>query len=469
MLIDKMLESTLVEIGDETFPIESRFGVELPITVSGGSELAVFVGPSNRKITMPIDVAADIKNTAIHALENFAGYLTAIDRQSLELLVSENFYSDILTKPDRALQRARQFISAGVPPIFEKQFEGIDGVGRSYPILDEIILKGAGTYYKRISSIAGVKRLKNKAWAKNRMTDRRMYQPHCYASDVVLFYQRAFENGQLVPQFISDMIFQLKSKKIRSENLEEHNSNLMRGIKHLESSLRQFAPERREYAMKYEDGTNLNFLHKKHSWYLDYSPEDRIRIAEAYRKKAILTRQIMTSATYKRMKALFPGVFEGIEENLEQVRQELRISEFRRTYLSSTIEQKTLPTVIPEIIDDPTLEDLKRDYLVKVDKYFEMLTMENPKTLLMPMNRVLYSKLGMPQKVAYSPEVADLLHKHRLHIFEKMSDSEFMGRFPRICYVANFGTSKVDKDLPHASAVHNYVSARYRQLAHRKA
>ncbi len=387
------------------------------------------------------------------ALENFRDYLYALDREGLRDFVEGKTHFGA-ADPTRVLKRVERLLDADIPPIFIEDMESVSENGRPFPLLDYIILFGSGKLGDRMSA----------ARLNANMARRTIDIPRAYPREIMLFAQKAFDNGERVPQLDRDLAFRVVYfTHAKGKNQPEYMGNYPVAIEFLRDMLTAFIPQTRVYPRKFEDGMNVNFVCSTEPWYLDFSPEDRIRIAERFKemiyRNSLIVRGRTTSKemAIQRMHALFPEV-------VEITREDILVAGTRQRY-TDAIASGQYDRVPQLIFVDPQYQQLKLDFLTLLEQKIQNHRQTKPDDFLKPLKgNGVGRRFGLNEKLVYIHEIADIIHKYRLDILQNMSDADFQTRFPTNQFTAALGIRHADRGTTCGNALHDYVVQRYKDL-----
>lgn len=384
-------------------------------------------------------------------LENHSGYLYAGDREKITAFLNDDVALSPNDLPEQATLRAQRFMNAGIQPIFEQGLENETDAGKRFPVLDDIILQGSGNLSQKVAAKATARDVYTPDWRRN---ERNMLIPRAKPEDVLAFAQRAYDNGQVNPQFVRDLGFRVRHyTKASDKNKARYEAAQNIALSYLQNALKVFIPEQSSYSKKYEQGMDLKFVYGKSMWHLDYSPEDRQKIANDFADRIKKKELPRSKLTVMRMKTLFPEIdLPGVED--------LIASEIRgRT--QNALKEGNAMDVSSAILCDPQFRDLYVQWLGKMDNFFKEKYEQDPQLFTRSVNNDFAKSVGIRSQFMHIPDVREILNRYRLQALENLSDEDFLAQFSQQ-RTGKFGIGNLSID--DAQTIHHYVLERRKRI-----
>ncbi|MAG91044.1 hypothetical protein CMO83_00030 [Candidatus Woesearchaeota archaeon] len=435
-------------INGREYALEYHRGMQFAVTEREGVKYAVYHGARNSLVLKPLNEEVPRQVLAQEALDQFEGFLPPFNRRGLEALVTG--FTDWNVNTPFAMKMAQKLVDHSIPPFYSENFEIVTGDGVAFPVIDQVILLGSGNFAKRI----GQKVARQESRFPDRERKDPFFLPSSRAEDVIDFAQKAYDHGEINPQLVRDLSFRLSRSRATPENQRVYSDYQIAALEYLRERLIGLTPIPRTYSREYQPGMDLSFLGKASFWHIDFSPEDRVRIAQDFLERKVKTNSLR-GETVERMSLLFPQVF--ADRRVVQLETQ-RVRDRYAECFTGNPNYK----VPPEVLVDPQFKDLKDDYLQRVEAYIGNIARTNPDLLLSNIENIAKMP-SSPQFLTYAGPVAAIIHKHRLNLLHSMDDQQFMSRFDDPHKMASFAGRKFFPEAM-ANATHTYVVERYRSL-----
>lgn len=373
---------------------------------------------SNDIIIVDSDWPGKAKGISVRLLRDYRGYIYA--NHVRRLLGTINGTDLVMPKDLTAVEtRAKAFIEAGIPPIFDHRFGD-----RNFPLIDYLVQYSTGAYHRRVAA----KAIAKAAPEVNPAT----------INDVREFRSVAFlADGTLEPPLIREIIlatgnnFRFQNHVTRTHVL----SQIEEALRFLEATLRDLPHEPRRY-FKVPPGSE-EVLVAKRRWYLTVRPDKRQAVVRAFLD--LLSREETKQRLRILRDRLEPVFPEWCEEQSNARRTERRQAEKIDEHdarLNAAIAAQDFRDLPHEcFFREPwktplrlALEAYAEELVATIDdETFRKLACLHRTTLwqLLPISRA-------PCAMGYLPEsFVQILFRYREDRVRSMSDDEFLACYPR--------------------------------------
>lgn len=400
---------------------EKRYGEKFAVHEDKGRKL---------KRMIPVGEFQKQKLLAEKLLTKYGGYLHTSERQEAKAVANgEAFFETVSEATEERIQR---IVDAGIPPIFKESFEG--PFDNRFPTVDYILQLVSGRLFENYMSdmidISEGRKIKDK--------DKPVITHPTILEDILFFRTCAFDERRISPQVINDVHryisqrFNLDERSL--EIVKRHNTRVLR---YLEAALGWLEPQERGYA-KFTEGQSLDFLKKK-MWYIGYTPADRLRVLNDFRKRALSGEKgVFNPRSVLKMEQLFPDEARGLCEDFARAEErERHIS--KAISLNKAIETRDYRDLGETSFDDKEHADLYRKSCINyLREECRRLLRENPMALCIKSARVML-RSGEPFKVpssyAKDPGIRDMIIGYQRKALKGLSDEQLRS------LTGNFNTS----------------------------
>lgn len=358
---------------------------------------------------------ARARKLAFWVQRKYDGYLFTDD---LRRLINTVAGTDLVSNRDLVLmqKRAKAFIEAEIPPIFERRF------CLNFPLIDFLIQYGSGSHERRIRARAaqGVSTKLNPA----------------SAEDVRIFRSIAFlDNGTIEEPLIREILHYC-AKTYGFKNEDTRNfvlSQTEAAMRFLGNTLRDLSHEPRRY-VDILPGTEELAINGRR-WYLHVRPEKREELVRAFLAK--LTREETQQRLHilrMRIEPMFP---EWCTEQTVQMRAERRAEEEAKE--NSARVRRAIETLDFREVPAPCFErepwaSLLRPALNRyTNEVIEMLDDEGLKQLCNTSRSAMrpHVLVNLPKSFVLPIELWVMMQRERTRRVRAMDDEEFLRIFPR--------------------------------------
>ncbi len=394
-----------------------------------------------------------------HLLEERSGYLHARDRFELEEFIRGQVVNGI---PDvqRCEKRAAQFAEAGIGPIFLPEFERTTLIGERFPVMDYIILHGAGTFSEKMKDRA-IRRIQLAYVVGDREANKiykssggGLLSPPATPQDTILFAQRAFDDGAINIHFLRYHKYRLAETTAIDDSVSLYSEQFPRVLSHLRDALGQFIPEKTSYPQVFDPSDDLAFLGYAPAWVLDFSPTDRHKIAEEYTHRLSKKALPRSTKVMRRMQYLFPDTCSFSKEDL--------VHSHVCAAAEAALDRGSFSDVPRLAYLDPQYQKYRAKAITLVDTHLDTMLQPDPSIIMEPLFHPLASRLKIPVDTLRVEEVTDFVHKRRLEFLQGLTDPQFTQQVTSQYQVMGLAVRHTTP-LPSATALRDYVLDRARR------
>lgn len=368
-------------------------------------------------------------------MRSYRGYIFAHDLNRIYGMIARH-HTITETEIDSAYARAKAFIRAGIPPIFDERYYNkatfayyvrlrktngtMEVCYQSlFPSIDFILQYGTGSYERNCAYMA-VTHKGDGERSKIPLKSARI-------EDVRRFRSIAFtEDKKIEPLLIRDITDYVNRRfDIPNEEREQEIAELnLATFQFLEEQLRDLPHQPRSYELWNQD---VEVVHERR-WYLRYHPSERELIAQAYLQSLAGSPTQRDLRTFNYLSALFP-------EQCAVMRRHLGVKDRLNEYLSiNAVVNEAAKTgnlsLVPQhvLVEEPWRSSFLPRYKDLFRSACRKLGDENPGDLLRNVED-LYAKLNIPPRIALLPELKAVLDEERLRAVQAMPDNDFIGMY----------------------------------------
>lgn len=405
-------------------------------------------------------------------LNRYRGYIHA---PSLNRMLSFISCRDVLTHAalDQIERDARRFVQNGIPPIFDPEhlspsrfvyFSTQLGTGLTseynyptlFPMVDFVIQYGAGTYETNCAHM-GVKL--DSIREQRTKLELKPIGPR----EVFLFRSRAFmPDGRIDPMLIDELLeyvethFRISANERRQEILERYT----RLFPFLETTLRVLPHEPHRYLNW--DGDPSVVVERR--WYLDYAPELRPRMAQAYLEylcSCPLPLRESERQAFKRLFRHFPEVCSEVAEQLG-CRNLVPKTRWYERQIAEALRNGTAHTLPRRVLREEPWRPLVQASMERT--YRNACQALADPSLLLNGTVEIDIALGFSAGTSLIDYLKPILDEERLRVARLLPDERFLATVRNSSHCAALGHTKMRR--PHASgvALQSYLQDRLAQL-----
>ncbi len=352
------------------------------------------------------------KGLSVWMQKKYAGYLFADHLRRLYHTVKG---TDLVLNRDlaRMQRRAKAFIEAGIPPIFDKRFS----VG--YPLIDFLVQYATGSYERR----AAGKVASNATQHLNPAT----------IEDVRLFRSVAFlQDGTIEEPLIREILFycektyNFKSDETRTYVLSQTEA----GMRFLGEILRDLPHEQRQYVDVLPGHEEAAISRRR--WYLPIRPDKREGIVRTF--LAILEQEETAKrleVLHQRLLPIFPEwCAEFSTENRALKRADRKQAEYDAV-VAKAVAELVFDEVPPVCFTrEPWATPLTEALMRRAALLVTDISPRNFQNLAVASRSTMCILLGLRSAVPLPKACYEFLHAYREKRLRQMDDAEFTKSFP---------------------------------------
>ena len=416
-----------------------------------------------------------LRSDCYRILNTFRGYIFAhnLDRIHRYLRGKENIDEKLLGMIAR---RAEAFQEAGIPPIFDpdflvpNQFEhaslGSDGQEtllkeNLFPTVDFIIQYATGAYQRKKAAIT----IKSKEKIGKRPSTKIAIQP-ATLRDVQDFRKCAFTpEGKINSLLIKETLqyardnFEYQSEGSRA-NLEQFNGLV---FLNLEEMLRDVSTDPTSFADWSGDLTVV----KEDRWYLNYTPEKALEIAQAFFNSLQRKPTGEERKSFLRMAALFPEL--ALPRANELGIKEIADPSVLASKVIEAATQKQDYSKIPQeyLIEEPYCSQLAPILQSFMRGKLTELIQEDPTCVFVNVGE-LPSLIKIPRGLGAAPGFKEIFDEVRIEAVSLLTDEEFKRLFTGseggASRFAGIGGTRTGRINEAGRRLKNVLAQRYSQV-----
>jgi hypothetical protein len=403
-------------------------------------------------------------------LEEDSDFLFAIDRQNLRSFLEEGIYNfEYGEEPEFIDNYVQGMKNEGIPPIFKEEFETEllrynNGVLERFPNLVYIISHGSGTRENEVEKRRerdNNNHRKAEEWSKiGRVTP----------EQIKLFAERAFDDGEINPNFLRNLYHTVRISNAKDIKIDDYQFNNGYALRFLHEQLNDanLIPNITPYSRSFSGifMGDISFVQENRMWHLDFSPEDRLKIASVYAKG--VNRGVSNGGLPRnkklmdKMRLIFPEVQILDEDGFYEFDTRKRYDLWNTERHKPREDRKRLH--IPDVVmNDPLFQDLREDFVSTFTSDADIVRESNPSIFLETFDSKLAKALGVGKLVLQDPELREVVYQHKLEIFRGLSDDDFFSIIPNFASAMTRGV--IDRGhTPSGMELHNYLMRRAKSM-----